>query len=400
MPEQQTSNETELNTLVQKMIDAGESEEQIFKTMETWDDLHDPKLVQQFHQIKGLAKGLIQSPWEAAKFVAELGAGTIADVSDLLSGADINFKERFFSGLTSLATIPEELAGATNEQQGEMVGNFIGQALLAKYAPKGPKPMIRGAGTVVEQIGKKAEWPLRMVGAHKLGMGNPLGIIAIGGPELLQATGRRMQQVGRIGGFKLAPSVLRESLGPLPKAGEKKAELGKLADLDAAIKEEQTFAARRRPRLQSEEKQLGKAEERADLSQMRSEADAPAAPLSDEELIAQFRAQGAAKAPQTLPPGAGGVRLAQPRLTPVPSHAPTRGSAYTSVEGFVPSTTRAPKVERVQRAPLVVTPEVDAIMKQRFKAGMPEAKLRGLLGAQGLSGQALEDALLQLMLSK
>lgn len=246
-----------------------------------------------------------------------------------------------------------------------------------------------------------------------------------------------------------SPATVRESLGPLPKAGAKQAELDKLADLDTAIKEEQIFAARRRPRLRSEEKQLGKVEERADLAQRRTEQRGAAttarvatgeareeAQLDAEQFLDDMRAAQAAKiqaertqagvvkqpsrfretesaptveggrttkstsyrTPGTpvagvSPPSArGGLRMA-------PSHkAPAPGSVYTEEAGFVPSATRTPKVERVPRAPLVVSPEVDAAMKQRSRAAKAESILRGDLGAQGFSGQALEDELLKLML--
>lgn len=246
-----------------------------------------------------------------------------------------------------------------------------------------------------------------------------------------------------------SPATVRESLGPLPKAGARQTEFDKISDLDKAIKEEYLLAARRRPRLRTEEKQLGKAEERADLAQHRTEQRGAAtkvrvaageareeAQLDAEQFLDDMRAERAAKIQaertqagvtkqpsrfretESAPTVEGGRTTkstsyrtpgtpvagvsppsARGELRMVPSHkAPAPGSVYTEEAGFVPSATRTPKVERVPRAPLVVSPEVDAAMKQRSRAAKAESILRGDLGAQGFSGQALEDELLKLML--
>jgi hypothetical protein len=51
----------------------------------------------------------------------------------------------------------------------------------------------------MQQVGTKGEWPIRMVGAHALGSGNPLGAAVMAAPEALISSGKRIERFGREG---------------------------------------------------------------------------------------------------------------------------------------------------------------------------------------------------------
>lgn len=93
-------------------------------------------------------------------------------------------------------------AGADPEGFGNDVGRVTGATevgiLGARAVPLAPKPIARAVGNVMEQVGTKGAWPIRMMGAHQLGSGNPMGIVTMGMPEVLQKGGQGLQRLGAV----------------------------------------------------------------------------------------------------------------------------------------------------------------------------------------------------------
>ncbi len=93
-----------------------------------------------------------------------------------------------------------DLARKDPEAFGRMVGETTGAAEAgiagSKALPLAPKPIARAIGSTMEQVGTKGRWPIRMMGAHQLGSGNPMGVATMMLPEGLEKAGGALQDFG------------------------------------------------------------------------------------------------------------------------------------------------------------------------------------------------------------
>jgi len=76
---------------------------------------------------------------------------------------------------------------------GEVTGATEAGIGMASAAPLTPGPVGRMIGNTMEQVGTKGKWPIRMMGAHQLGSGNPMGIATMALPEGLAKGGRAIR---------------------------------------------------------------------------------------------------------------------------------------------------------------------------------------------------------------
>lgn len=197
----------ELRDIVQKMSDAGEPDENIGTVINKYMDDHDTVLDQTINEFKGVVKGLPSGVWGAIRgSLYDLPLAVYEDTKSLIAGET---PENAKAMLDGLANAPKAFKNATHEERGKMIGEMLGGFATAKYAPGTPRAVAKGVGTAAEFTGKKAGWPLRMVGAHALGEGNPIGAAMIAAPEALEGTGRALREWGENTNKKFAPGTVR-----------------------------------------------------------------------------------------------------------------------------------------------------------------------------------------------
>lgn len=111
------------------------------------------------------------------------------------------------------------LAATDPEAFGKLAADQTGGALVAvaasKIVPMMPKPIAQKIGQTLDQLGTKGAWPLRMMGAHQLGSGNPMGIATMMAPEALKAAAKPLI---RFGTPPPAVTALAEETGAAPLA--------------------------------------------------------------------------------------------------------------------------------------------------------------------------------------
>ena len=379
----------DLEVVLQKMVDAGEPDENIKGVIEHYQDAHDPVMVQTGHELKGVVEGLIPGAWGMVRGAFyDLPKGVITDTIDVLKGSTPEFAKSF---IESIASAPKEFEEATHEERGKALGKFLGGALAMKYAPYAPKAGASVVGKGMEVVGKKGGWPIRMMGAHMLGEKNPLGAMMIAAPEGLVKGGQALQEWGQSSPMRVAPGLEREGIpsrvmapgerggvktGPklaltppqqsaaidtlrknLAKFGEEtgankiRVQQQGLSDLDKAIAENKQAAAGVRSAAAKAEGSATKAEQRADLAQ--SKVEAPAETYTPQEREMLRRAGGITDSPSkgaipvsTIPtkvPGTvmpaptaapKGISIADLETTPAPKGGPIVVPANESNEAF------------------------------------------------------------------
>jgi hypothetical protein len=197
----------ELRAIVQKMSDANEPDANIGVVINKYMDDHDTMLGQTLSEFKGVAKGVPEGVWNTARGVLyDMPVGLYGDLKDMIAGQSPEYAK---SVLDSITNMPESFKNGTHEERGKMMGNVLGGFLTAKYAPGAPRGIAKSVGTTMEFTGKKAGWPLRMVGSHALGEGNLLGGAMIAAPEVLQSTGKALREWGENTKNKFAPGTVR-----------------------------------------------------------------------------------------------------------------------------------------------------------------------------------------------
>lgn len=142
--------------------------------------------------VAGMLKGtgnLLSDPVKTLSDAYEAVKGTPGKASEMLSQAlDLAKKD------------PE----AFGRQVGELTGATEVGVVGSKALPLAPKPVARVVGNTMESIGRQGKWPIRMMGAHQLGSGNPMGIATMMLPEGLQKSGAAIRAYG---GQTVAPDV-------------------------------------------------------------------------------------------------------------------------------------------------------------------------------------------------
>jgi hypothetical protein len=164
-------------------------------------------------------------------------------------------------------------AGTDPEGFGREVGHQTADAEASTALLGGlkfaPKPVARGAGRLMNTIGKEAKWPLRMVGAHQLGSGNPMGVLTMAAPEALKKQGGALERWGtEVGAADTGPAAtflkleqdlatgaktseqLTQQVGELQADLVKRRATAKLPEDIAAIQKEQTRLDRIKAKVQ------------------------------------------------------------------------------------------------------------------------------------------------------
>lgn len=168
--------------------------------------------------VVGAAKAIAHSPidilnamvstGEGAKRLANDPAGTLSEALDSVK----NMPGSVYSSIRDTLSKYLDLAKKNPLEFGRAVGNATGGIEAGLVAGQGtrllPKPLARTVGQGMATVGKKAEWPLWITGAHQLASGNPAGFATLGMPSLLKSTGTGLVHVG--GGQTLAEVAAAE----------------------------------------------------------------------------------------------------------------------------------------------------------------------------------------------
>lgn len=159
---------------------------------------------------KGFAKGVVpgvvhgvESTLGAVPALAREAVQTIAGAGHLAEdpGATLANAGRAIAAvpgkIADTAQSALDLARSDPEAFGKATGDVTGQAAVgigtARAVPLALKPVAGKVGELAETVGKKGQWPIRMMGAHQLGSGNPLGIATMALPEGLKSGGRALR---------------------------------------------------------------------------------------------------------------------------------------------------------------------------------------------------------------
>jgi hypothetical protein len=124
--------------------------------------------------------------------------------------------------------MPFRIAGGLVTDPAYTLGGVTAGALTSHVVPASLPKAARLAGNAAEQIADKGSWPIRMVGSHQLGSGNPLGLVTMAVPEALKTVGGKLKAFG---GADEAASV--ESA--LQRSGARNIETGPIKDLGIRI---------------------------------------------------------------------------------------------------------------------------------------------------------------------
>lgn len=220
--------EQNLEAIVQRMIDAGESEENIGAVIQAMTakstvtpvaadepDTYLGGFVKGMGEgmvggAKGFAKGLVpgvanavvetvKSPVHLAQAVAGGGyrlykdpLGTLRDSASAAAALPGKVKDTVTAGLDKAATDPEAFGSdVANMTAAAETGILAGRAI-----PLAPKPMARGVGRALEKAGTKGEWPMQVAASHQVLSGNPAGLAVMAIPSGLRKVGRGLQKLG------------------------------------------------------------------------------------------------------------------------------------------------------------------------------------------------------------
>lgn len=148
------------------------------------------------------AKEIIKSPITIGKGLLDAGMGAYHMATDpaKTSHEAIDAISSIPGKVSDMVSSAAQKAAIDPEGFGNDIGRLTGTAeagiLAGKVIPLAPKPLARKIGEVAEQVGTKGAWPIRIMGAHQLGSGNPMGIVTMTAPEMLQKTGQKLQEFG------------------------------------------------------------------------------------------------------------------------------------------------------------------------------------------------------------
>jgi hypothetical protein len=206
----------DLETLVQKMIDEGKSEDEISKAVYAFDD-NPPDIWAR--RLNGLMKGLVVDlPSNAYAAFLSVPVAVAKDLYSVLEGQSPEALKTIVEGMSNIGN---EFASADPETKARMIGQLVETAGLgaaaAQFGKPAAKATLRGAGTMMKTVGEKGGWPIRMMGAHQLGSGNLLGAAVLAVPEILKSAGTKLRSMGGADLETALPSGTREI--PMGKVG-------------------------------------------------------------------------------------------------------------------------------------------------------------------------------------
>jgi hypothetical protein len=155
--------------------------------------------------IPALAKGLLGTAVGTKNLIAD-PEKTLREAAESMKGIPGKASEAIDSAMKLAAQDPEAFGKAVGDVTGQTMVGIAG----ARALPLAPKPLARAAGKLAEQIGTKGAWPIRMMGAHQLGSGDPLGLLTMAMPGGLKSGGEALQKFGGADTAKTLPSGARE----------------------------------------------------------------------------------------------------------------------------------------------------------------------------------------------
>lgn len=186
----------ELETEIQKMIDAGYSQDDIAHVVQAHDDVNHPiraAVAGAVDSVPGALWGAIVAPWSIAK-------GVVTDAIAMAHGGDPTYAKETLDALTDL---PKQWKEGGPRERGTLIGNILTTAATgivgAQTGPASVKSAARGVGHAVETMGRTAGWPARISGSHALLNGNPVGAALMLAPEYVERGGMRLRQWGERG---------------------------------------------------------------------------------------------------------------------------------------------------------------------------------------------------------
>lgn len=340
----------------------------------------------------GLAPGVVEGAKGLAMlpvWLAKEGASAVRGAANLVT----NPAETLINAARDVGAIPGKIGGAVKEgvkeaaahpysfgrSGGEMAGAAATGIAAGKVIPLTPKPAARVIGRGVQQVAKGGGWPIRMIGAHQLGTGNPMGVVTMALPEMLKSSGQAMERWGTPTGAQAATPqgrLLRirqdlasrsrntsDILAELDEAQQDLTARGRTVRTDAEVGEllkeqttldtlrrEVTAASAKQPQIQVYRKRMREAQQ---AGRERAGQEASTARAADRMAVqvrktAERNARAEAGADASAARAADAARRAKEAgLTePVPSHS-------TSVSGVNPAgervtfreTRRAPKAD-------------------------------------------------------
>jgi hypothetical protein len=89
--------------------------------------------------------------------------------------------------------MPFKIAGGLITDPAYTLGATTAGSIASHAIPASLPKAAKLAGTVAEQVADKGGWPIRMVGSHMLGAGNPAGVAMMAVPDALKAVGGKLK---------------------------------------------------------------------------------------------------------------------------------------------------------------------------------------------------------------
>ena len=263
----------QLHDIVQRMLDAGESEENIAAVIKAYKEesavgqttdaggIPHPgnpleERLRGFTQgatagLRGFVRGIVPG---AVKGAVGAVTGPVRLAYSALTHPADTATEAVKGVYASIKAAPQaaadalDLAARDPEQFGHNVGEVTGSAegglATAAALPMTPKPVVRKTGELLRSVGEKGGWPIRMMGAHQLGSGNLLGIPIMATPEVLKKVGGTLERwggkeppvwVGRSDNARALPGYRAEATAAKKASEQTAADAAKAAENQAAL---------------------------------------------------------------------------------------------------------------------------------------------------------------------
>lgn len=193
----------DLEAIVQQMIDSGSSQDDIAHVVQAFDDQQHPVRAAMGGALEGVVPGVLgalTAPWYLAKGV----------VVDALSMAQGNTPKNAKALLDSIGELPKRWNAGGPRERAEMVSELLTSAgtgaAVGMAAPTNLPKAGAAVGRAIEATGKKASFPIRIMGGgmvtHGLTSADPLsiggGLAAMTVPDMLVAGGRKLQRMAGV----------------------------------------------------------------------------------------------------------------------------------------------------------------------------------------------------------
>lgn len=335
-----------LEAVVQRMLDAGESEENIATVVRQMSQPPTTGIVSPDEPgtyaggfLKGMKEGVVggfkgyvknqpmdvlrgfgeiaKTPYYLAKSVYDAGVGAVnlamdpkgvlqqsaSDVSNMLKMAPQRVSNYVTEEMRRARTNPEQFGADVSHVTGPIEAGL----LTGKAATTLPAPVARVTGNMIANIGDKGHWPLTIAGAHELGSGNPMGIVTMTLPDQMVKWGNALERLGTPAGSALATPKgqyvqMSTDVNSLARSGDE----GALARLRAQVEEKNIELNKRLVGKVTERDMDAIVKEQTLLNKIRKQLDATEKNMRDRANAATRAAQieadkaGLAPGPKTV----------------------------------------------------------------------------------------------------